>query len=104
MTATTDEAAPQLEGAALVAWLESPDGEAWSMEHHAGIRWNRGAFFSVKDDHPQTVCLGPSSVASELPGQCWDAGIITGYYWGKTIRTEIREYGMNGIPEGEETE
>lgn len=37
----------ELTGIALIRWLESPDGEAWSESHHVGIK---GSLWLIKED------------------------------------------------------
>jgi hypothetical protein len=77
-----------LEGRELAAWLESPDGEAWSKASHIdAARHSRGVFADVKDDHPAT-CPGDGS------------DIERANRWGLEIVSETIWYGMNGIPTG----
>ena len=75
-----------LEGPELTAWLESPDGEAWSKASHIdAARHSRGVFADVKDDHP-TTCPGDGS------------DIEKANRLGLEIVTETIWYGMNGLP------
>jgi hypothetical protein len=75
-----------LEGHELAAWLESPEGEAWSRASHMdAARHSRGVFADVKEDHP-----------SSCPGDGSD--IEKANRWGLEILTETVWYGMNGLP------
>ncbi len=75
-----------LEGRELAAWLESPEGEAWSRASHMdAARHSRGVFADVKEDHPST-CPGDGS------------DIERANRWGLEILTETVWYGMNGLP------
>jgi hypothetical protein len=75
-----------LEGRELAAWLESPEGEAWSRASHMdAARHSRGIFADVKEDHP-----------SSCPGDGSD--IERANRWGLEILTETVWYGMNGLP------
>jgi hypothetical protein len=75
-----------LEGRELAAWLESPEGEAWSRASHMdAARHSRGVFADVKEDHP-----------SSCPGDGSD--IERANRWGLEILTETVWYGMNGLP------
>jgi hypothetical protein len=75
-----------LEGRELTAWLESPEGEAWSKASHADAsRHSGGVFGDIKDDHPAT-CPGDGS-DMELANR-----------WGLEILSETIWYGMNGLP------
>ena len=77
-----------LEGSELAAWLESPQGEAWSKASHVDAsRHSLGVFADVKDDHPAT-CPGDGSDI-ELANR-----------WGLEILSEVAWYGMNGLPSG----
>ena len=77
-----------LEGCELTAWLESPDGEAWSKASHIDAsRHSLGVFADIKDDHPAT-CPGDGSDI-ELANR-----------WGLEILSETAWYGMNGLPSG----
>jgi hypothetical protein len=77
-----------LEGHALTAWLESPEGEAWSKASHIdAARHSRGVFADVKDDHPAT-CPGDGS------------DIEKANRWGLEILAETVWYGMNGLATG----
>jgi hypothetical protein len=77
-----------LEGCELTAWLESPDGEAWSKASHIdAARHSLGVFADIKDDHP-TTCPGDGSDI-ELANR-----------WGLEILSETAWYGMNGLPSG----
>jgi hypothetical protein len=77
-----------LEGPELTAWLESPDGEAWSKASHIdAARHSLGVFGDVKDDH-LTTCPGDGSDI-ELANR-----------WGREILSETAWYGMNGLPSG----
>ncbi len=89
MTAMMETHAPESEGVltgrALTAWLESPEGEAWSRACHIHAdRHSRGVFAEVKDDHP-----GP------CPGNGSDIEVAN--RWGLEILAEITWYGMNGV-------
>ncbi len=75
-----------LDGRELAAWLESPEGEAWSRASHMdAARHSRGVFADVKEDHPST-CPGDGS------------DIERANRWGLEILTETVWYGMNGLP------
>jgi hypothetical protein len=92
MTASTKtnllEVEEALEGCALTAWLESPEGEAWSKASHIdAARHSRGVFADVKDDHPST-CPGDGS------------DIEKANRWGLEILAETVWYGMSGLPTG----
>ena len=79
-----------LEGAELVAWLESPEGEAWSKAaHHPVSDYARGAFAEIKEDHPASECPEPDGSDIERANN-----------WGGRILMEITWYGMNGLPPG----
>ena len=70
----------------VTAWLESPEGEAWSKASHIdAARHSRGVFGDVKDDHPAS-CPGDGS------------DIERANRWGLEIVTETIWYGMNGLP------
>jgi hypothetical protein len=69
----------------VIEWLRSPEGEAWSLEHHRNnpVMYSHGWFASLKDDHECGAECEPRS---------------NQYYWlDKQIRSEIREYGMNAL-------
>jgi hypothetical protein len=93
MTATLETGALDLEGALegaeLVAWLESPEGEAWSKGAHRMVYdYSRGAFGEIKEDHR---------------GECPPidgSDIERANNWGGRILMEIAWYGMNGLPPG----
>jgi hypothetical protein len=75
-----------LEGQELTAWLESPEGEAWSRASHLdAARHSLGVFADIKDDHPAT-CPGDGS------------DIEQANRWGLEILSETVWYGMNGLP------
>ena len=77
-----------LEGCELAAWLESPEGEAWSKASHIDAsRHSLGVFADIKDDHPAT-CPGDGSDI-ELANR-----------WGLEILSETAWYGLNGLPSG----
>ena len=74
------------DGGEVTAWLESPEGEAWSKASHIdAARHSRGVFGDVKDDHPAS-CPGDGS------------DIERANRWGLEIVTETIWYGMNGLP------
>jgi hypothetical protein len=78
------EGAP--EGRKVTAWLESPEGEAWSKASHIdAARHSRGVFGDVKEDHP-----------ANCPGDGSD--IERANRLGLEILTETVWYGMNGLP------
>src|SRR5262249_50772601 len=77
-----------LEGRALTAWLESPEGEAWSKASHINAdRHSRGEFGDIKDDHP-----------AKCPGDGSDIELANRL--GLEILSDIVWYGMNGLPRG----
>jgi hypothetical protein len=81
------DAGRALKGRALTAWLESPEGEAWSRARHLAIdRYSRGVFADVKDDHP-----------SGCPYDGSDIDVAN--RWGLEILAEIAWYGMSRLPE-----
>jgi hypothetical protein len=91
MTAVTETNALDTEGALegreLMAWLESPEGEAWSRASHINAtRHSHGVLLDVKDDHP-----------AECPGDGSDIQLAN--RWGLEILSEIACYGMNGLPQ-----
>ena len=76
-----------LEGRELTAWLESPEGEAWSRANHiSAIRHSHAVLVDVKDDHP-----------AKCPGDGSDIRLTN--QWGLEILSEIACYGMNGLPQ-----
>ena len=76
-----------LEGRELIAWLESPEGEAWSRANHiSAIRYPHAVLVDVKDDHP-----------AKCPGDGSDIQLTN--QWGLEILSEIARYGMNGLPQ-----
>jgi len=80
------DAGPALEGRALTAWLESPEGEAWSQASHLAVdRYSRGVFADVKDDHPSSCPLDGSDIDEANR-------------WGLEILAEIAWYGMTRLP------
>jgi hypothetical protein len=75
-----------LEGCELTAWLESPEGEAWSKASHIdAARHCLGVFGDIKDDHPATCPEDGSDI--ELANRS-----------GLEILSETAWYGMNGLP------
>jgi hypothetical protein len=88
MEATALGTEGELHGREVTAWLESPEGEAWSRARHLGAdRHSRGVFGDIKDDHPAT-CPGDGS------------DIEVANRSGLEILTETTWYGMNGLPTG----
>jgi hypothetical protein len=84
MTAIMETSA--LEGRELTAWLESPEGEAWSRATHSSVtRYSHAVLVDVKDDHP-----------AKCPGDGSDMQLTN--QWGLEILSEIAHYGMNGLP------
>ena len=82
---STPDTESALEGRELTAWLESPEGEAWSRACHNNFdRHSRGVFGDVKDDHPVN-CPGDGS------------DIEVANRSGLEILQEITWYGMNGL-------
>jgi hypothetical protein len=76
-----------LEGRKLIAWLESPEGEAWSRANHiSATRYSHAVLVDVKDDHP-AKCPGDGSDI-QRPNQ-----------WGLEILSDIACYGMSGLPQ-----
>jgi hypothetical protein len=77
-----------LKGRELTAWLESPEGEAWSRASHIdAARHCTGVFADVKDDHPRNCPEDGSDI--EVANRC-----------GLEILSEITWHGMNGFPSG----
>jgi hypothetical protein len=77
-----------LEGRELIAWLESPEGEARSRASHIdAARHCSGVFGGVKDDHP---------------GKCPEDGsdIEVANRLGLEILSEITWSGMSGLSSG----
>jgi hypothetical protein len=92
---------PEMES--VILWLQSPEGEAWSAQFHAGSggtggnigRHSSGVFASVKYDHE-------SCTFDENLGTFRDCRPATnGFsYTDNIIKAEIQKWGMNGVPDG----
>jgi hypothetical protein len=84
---------------AVITWLQSPEGEAWSHERMKAngmggmpIRHSSGWFASIKPDHE-------SCVYSVRLGMFLDCGPGNNFsHTDKLIIDEMLKYGMNGVP------
>ena len=84
---------------AIIAWLQSSEGEAWSHQRMRDngmggmpLRHSSGWFASVKPDHEG--CLYDSRL--EAFRECTPANHFS--HTDKVIKEEMVKYGMNGVP------
>jgi hypothetical protein len=75
---------------AIVTWLESYDGEAWSKDYHGHVRYDAGlgqeyegtgagGFFSLKTD----LLDGIDSYCDDLHNACMDLTYTSDLWWGE---------------------
>lgn len=70
----------------MIAWLQGEEGQVWSLKTFARIKHSSGFFATIKDDHE----CGPNDL------MCYISS--SSPYPDELIRSDIRHYGISGVP------